>query len=67
VENPPADAVVAGTLAPGLTFQGRLVRPALVSLHDANAPAAEPVTETAESALEKSETTAPAQLSLDAD
>jgi molecular chaperone GrpE (heat shock protein) len=39
VENPPADALVAETLAPGITFQGRLVRPALVQLK-APAPAA---------------------------
>ena len=32
VENPPADSRIEETLAPGLTFQGRLVRPALVSL-----------------------------------
>ncbi len=41
VENPPAEAVVAETLAPGLTFQGRLIRPALVRLLEASAPAAE--------------------------
>jgi molecular chaperone GrpE (heat shock protein) len=35
VENPPAEGVVAETLAPGLTFQGRLIRPALVRLHEA--------------------------------
>ena len=39
VENPPADGVVAETLAPGLTFQGRLIRPALVRLQEATAPA----------------------------
>ena len=39
VENPPADAVAAETLAPGLTFQGRLIRPALVRLQEAAAPA----------------------------
>ncbi|HEY5346468.1 MAG TPA: nucleotide exchange factor GrpE [Verrucomicrobiae bacterium] len=32
VENPPADAAVAETLAPGITFQSRLVRPALIRL-----------------------------------
>ena len=32
VENPPADSVIAETLAPGLNFQGRLIRPALVRL-----------------------------------
>jgi len=43
VENPAADAVVAETLAPGLTFQGRLVRPTLVRLQTAAAePAPEP-------------------------
>ena len=42
VENPPADAVVAETLAPGLTFQGRLIRPALVRLQPANAPVTQP-------------------------
>jgi molecular chaperone GrpE (heat shock protein) len=36
VENPPADAVAAETLAPGLTFQGRLIRPALVRLREAS-------------------------------
>ena len=51
VENPPADAVVDETLAPGMTFQGRLVRPALVKLRG---PAAE-----------KTETAAPDQLALD--
>jgi molecular chaperone GrpE (heat shock protein) len=38
VENPPPDAVAAETLAPGMTFQGRLIRPALVRLQDANSP-----------------------------
>ena len=36
VENPPADAVADETLAPGLTFQGRLIRPALVRLREAS-------------------------------
>jgi hypothetical protein len=40
VENPSAEAVIAETLAPGLTFQGRLIRPALVRLHAAEASAA---------------------------
>ncbi len=66
-ENPPAEAVVAETLAPGLTFQGRLIRPALVRLRDASAPAAAPANEVAESAPEKTETAAPDQLSLEAD
>ena len=47
LENPPIDGVVAETLAPGLAFQGRLVRPALVRLHEkepaAEAPPVEPV------------------------
>ena len=47
VENPPADAVIAETLAPGMSFQGRLIRPALVRLQEANPPPiAEPVQET---------------------
>lgn len=40
VENPPADAVAAETLAPGLNFQGRLIRPALVRLQTVATPAA---------------------------
>ena len=67
VENPSADAVAAETLAPGMTFQGRLIRPALVRLHDANAPATDPVKETVETVPEKSEAAAPDQLSLEAD
>jgi molecular chaperone GrpE (heat shock protein) len=58
VENPPADAVIAETLAPGMTFQGRLIRPALVRLHDATAPAV---------MSEKSEAAAPAELSFETD
>ena len=62
VENPPADSTVAETLAPGITFQGRLIRPALVKLQEANAPAA-PAEKTA---LEKTEeeSAASGQLSL---
>jgi molecular chaperone GrpE (heat shock protein) len=67
VENPPAEAVVAETLAPGLTFQGRLIRPALVRLRDASVPAVETANEVPETAPEKSETVAPDQLSLEAD
>jgi len=40
VENPSAAAVAAETLAPGLTFQGRLIRPALVRLRETAPPAA---------------------------
>ena len=39
VENPPAEGIVAETLAPGLSFQGRLIRPALVRLQEVAAPA----------------------------
>jgi molecular chaperone GrpE (heat shock protein) len=46
VENPPADAAVAELLAPGLSFQGRLLRPALVKLQAAGAPATEAPLET---------------------
>jgi molecular chaperone GrpE (heat shock protein) len=67
VENPPAEAVVAETLAPGLTFQSRLIRPALVRLRDASAPAAEPAKEVQEPAPEKTEAATPDQLSLEAD
>ena len=38
-ETPPAEAVVAETIGSGYTFQGRLLRPALVRLRDGNAPA----------------------------
>lgn len=41
---PPADAVVAETAAPGFTFQGRLLRPALVRLRE-NSPAPEAAVE----------------------
>jgi len=37
---PPADAVVAETVGLGYTFQGRLLRPVLVRLREANPPAA---------------------------
>ncbi len=65
VEKPPAAGIVAETLAPGLTFQGRLIRPALVRLNDAPAPA--PVQATAGTATEKPEAAAPAQLSIEAE
>jgi molecular chaperone GrpE (heat shock protein) len=38
VENPPAEAIIAETLTPGFTFQGRPLRPALVRLQEAAAP-----------------------------
>jgi molecular chaperone GrpE (heat shock protein) len=48
------DAVVAETIAAGYTFQGRLIRPALVRLRETPADAAAPATEagpTAQSSL----------------
>ena len=70
VENPPAEAVVAETLAPGLTFQGRLIRPALVRLQEAvsSTPAPAPAAESApETSSEKPEASASAQLTLEPD
>ena len=43
----PADAVVAETIATGYTFQGRLMRPALVRLRDGEATVAAVTTEAA--------------------
>ena len=42
---PPPDAVVADTVAAGYTFQGRLIRPALVRLREPAAAVAAPVPE----------------------
>lgn len=42
VENPPTDVLVAETLAPGISYQGRLVRHALVRLQNPDAAATEP-------------------------
>ncbi|HEV2696268.1 MAG TPA: nucleotide exchange factor GrpE [Verrucomicrobiae bacterium] len=69
VETPPADAIIAETLAPGLTFQGRMIRPALVRLQDATAPVAEvPAAPAVESAPEKPETAPESgQLALEAE
>jgi molecular chaperone GrpE (heat shock protein) len=63
VEDPAAGSVVAETLAPGVTFQGRLIRPALVKLQAASTPAPE----TVETPPEKAEPSAPDQLSLEED
>jgi molecular chaperone GrpE (heat shock protein) len=41
-EKPPAGAVVAETIGPGYTFQGKLLRPALVRLGGAAVPAKPP-------------------------
>jgi molecular chaperone GrpE (heat shock protein) len=64
VESPSAGALVAETLAPGLTFQGRLVRPALVRLQGPAAPA---TTATAIApAIADTNSSAPDQLTLEA-
>ena len=42
-EKPPEGAIVAETVGVGYTFQGKLLRPALVRVRDANTPAAKPV------------------------
>lgn len=64
VEHPPTDGIVAETLAPGLTFQGRLVRPALVRLQEkptaAESPAEIAPEKPAEPAVEAAPETAPA-------
>jgi molecular chaperone GrpE (heat shock protein) len=65
IETPPADAVVAETLAPGLTYQGRLIRPVLVRLRDSDAPAAEPAA--AETPAGQPEPAAPGELAHTAD
>jgi molecular chaperone GrpE (heat shock protein) len=44
VENPAAGTLVTGLLAPGVTFQGRLIRLALVKLAGENETAAQPAT-----------------------
>ncbi len=70
VENPPADAVAAETLAPGLTCQSRLIRPALVRLREAGVPVAETATAPAAAAAAEKPAgaeAAPDQLSLEAD
>jgi len=76
VENPADGALVAGLLAPGMTYQGRLIRLALVQLATGNEPVAETsAANIAESAPEKGATpkadqvaeTEPDQLSLEPD
>ena len=42
---PPAGAKIAETVATGYTFQGRLLRPALVRLQETNGHTAEPIQE----------------------
>ena len=46
-EKPPANAVVAETVGAGFTFQGQLLRPALVRLHQTNPPEENPAGEPA--------------------
>ena len=46
-EKPPAGAVVAETVGAGFTFQGRLLRPALVRLRQTNPPEENPAGEAA--------------------
>ncbi len=65
IENPAAGSVVAETLAPGITFQGRLIRPALVKLQEANSPTSE---KTVSAELpKKTDPAAADELSLEAD
>lgn len=64
VENPAADAIVGETLAPGISFQGRLLRPALIRLQAPATPAAEPGVVEEKSAAPESES---GQLTLEAD
>jgi molecular chaperone GrpE (heat shock protein) len=77
-ENPPPEALIAETLAPGMTFQGRLIRPALVQLHEAPPAPAEPAQEAPAEKTEapepdlrapaaQSETSQTGQLALEAD
>ena len=46
-EKPPTDAVVAETVGSGYTFQGKLLRPALVRLREINSSATTPTEESA--------------------
>jgi molecular chaperone GrpE (heat shock protein) len=62
---PPADAVVAETVGAGYTFQGKLLRPALVRLRETNPPAAAPIEKPATTEPAANEG-APDQLSLPA-
>ena len=50
-EKPPADAVVAETVGTGFTFQGKLLRPALVRLREKSAPVDPPKGENVEEQL----------------
>jgi molecular chaperone GrpE (heat shock protein) len=68
VENPPADALVAETLAPGMSYQGRLLRPALVRLHEAKPPAAGPAPAAPENTpMATPQSAAPGPLALETD
>lgn len=65
-ETPASGATIGETLAPGITFQGRLLRPALVRIQAPNTPttAAEPETTEEKPAAAKTES---GQLTLEAD
>ena len=53
VDNPPAEGIVAETVALGFSFQGRLIRPALVRLQPTVSPEPEPTADpVAEPAVE---------------
>jgi molecular chaperone GrpE (heat shock protein) len=67
VEKVPADAVVGETLAPGMTFQGRLLRPVLVRLQEPAEPASEAPAPAAETPVEKPQASADGQLALNAE
>jgi molecular chaperone GrpE (heat shock protein) len=56
-EKPPADAAVAETIAAGYTFQGKLFRPAIVRLREANSPAATTIEKTIPIPSSKQEST----------
>ena len=57
-EKPPADAVIAETVGAGFTFQGRLLRPALVRMRQTNPPEENPAGETT---MPKSAATKPSE------
>jgi molecular chaperone GrpE (heat shock protein) len=62
---PPKNGVVAETVGTGYTFQGKLLRPAIVRLHEANKPAAKPEASTKPApAVKSDDETADAELPL---
>ncbi|HEY4414946.1 MAG TPA: hypothetical protein VGO57_04560 [Verrucomicrobiae bacterium] len=64
VENPTAGAPIAETLASGITFQGRLVRPALVRLQAASPSVPENIVEPEKVEVAPAMATAPDELPL---